>query len=50
MRAVSVDELIYIIGGYSENSKCDGTCCVGGFNDVQIFDPLTHTIKGKMAG
>ena len=50
MRAVSVDELIYIIGWFSNNRKTDGTCCDDGFNDVQIFDPLTHTIKGKING
>ena len=37
-KAVSVGELIYIIGGYSSDTE--------GFDDVQIFDPETHTIKG----
>ena len=50
MRAVSVGELIYIIGGHSWNNKADGSCCIRGFNDVQIFDPLTHSIKGKIDG
>ena len=50
MRAVIVGELIYIIGGFSNNANADGTCCVRGFNDVQIFDPNTHTIIGKSDG
>ena len=49
-RVVSVHELIYIIGGYSDNPIINGSCCVGEFNDVQIFDPRTHTIKGKIDG
>ena len=50
IRAVSVNELIYIIGGYSWNNNTDGSCCIRGLNDVQIFDPLNHTIKGKIDG
>ena len=47
---ISVGELIYIIGGFSYNHKPDGTCCIGYLDDVQIFDPRTHTIKAKIDG
>ena len=50
MRAVNVNELIYIIGGSSNNVKTDGTCCIFGLNSVQIFDPNTQTIKGPLDG
>ena len=43
-------ELIYIIGGDSYNRKPDGECCIGLLDDVQIFDPNRHTIKGKIDG
>ena len=47
-KAVSVGELIYIIGFFSYNAKTDGTCCGYFLDDVLIFDPNTHTIKGKL--
>ena len=50
MRAVSVGDLIYIIGGDSWNTKTDGTCCIRGFNDVQMYDPRIDTLKGKIDG
>ena len=50
MRAISVDELIYIIGGWSYNLNSDDLCCIGWLNDVQIFDPNTHTISSKSDG
>ena len=42
-RVVSVNELIYIIGGYSYTTKL-------WINDVQVFDPNTQRIKGKLDG
>ena len=49
-RAVSVNELIYIIGMYSNYPKPDGSCCIGLVNSVQIFDPNTQTIRGPSDG
>ena len=49
-RAVSVGELIYIIGTHSHTLKPDQTCCIQWVYDFQVFDPNFKTIKGQSDG
>ena len=43
-RAIIVRDLIYITPGFDYTNKEDGLCCIGGFQNIQVFDPNTQSM------